>query len=220
MSVLTVYPNPVILSKTGAIHNRGTVTLKNVSTSKCLFKVFFDIDVFCGISPAMGEINPGESRELKFSFEDTTRGDENVSFDIKYVQVLPETTIEEEIKLSQAPEEWANTVQAVIRFSTHTEDALKTVALSLKSKPSLTQVVKRAENRNIDVEQREMLERKVTEKRNQRGQLKDKIAALEAQIESQKEEMVKIASTTKTDYNLLMVGLIILLGSIVLRLFL
>ena len=214
--ILSVEPNPVIVSKTGHIHNNGTVDIKNNGSNKCIFSVEFNTEIFCGISPACGELIPGESRTLKFSFEDTIRDNEELSFLVRFTSVSPTevTNLAEIVALSKT---WPNMVKCLIKFSTHAEDALRSVAFSIKSKPSLSQVLQRSERRDIDGEQREMLQRKIIEKKNQRNQLTTKIRNLEREIAREKANLQVLTSKADSNPHFVLIGIVLLIVAFIVK---
>ena len=216
---LILEPNPTILSRTGHIHNNGVITAKLTGAKKCLFSLEFDTEIFCGISPACGQIESGQTQKFRFSFEDTTRGDEELSFLIRFVCIELDTSPEKVSELMASPKEWPSYEKAVIKFSSHAEDALKAVAFSIKSKPSLTQVISRSESRDIDAEQREMLERKVVEKKAQREQLKRKIKALHSQIEDETKRLNNLVQKPDSESRLIYFGFILIIFALFLKIF-
>lgn len=216
---LIIEPNPTVISRTGHIHNTGTVTAKYTGQNKCLFSLEFDTEIFCSISPACGEIEGGKSREFKFSFEDTIRGNEELSFLIRYVSVENDANPDMEARLMSAPKEWQNSEKAVIKFSSHAEDALKAVAFSIKSKPSLAQVISRSESRDIDAEQREMLERKIVEKRAQREQLKRKVKNFHTMISDEEKSLKELMEKPNTESQMIYFGFFLVVFALFVKLF-
>lgn len=214
--MLTIEPNPVIVSRTGHIHNNGTVDIKNNGQNKNIFSVEFDTEIFCGISPAVGELVPGESRTLKFSFEDTIRENEELSFIVRYTSVSPneKTDISEIIATSK---NWPNTVKCVIKFSSHAEDALRSIAAVTKSKPTVQQVQARSQSRDISKEQLDMLKRKLNEKKNYNQQLKTKKTNLEKEIKQQQAQLKVLQSRTDSNPPYIFIGLALLLAAMFLK---
>ncbi|OHT12333.1 hypothetical protein TRFO_17925 [Tritrichomonas foetus] len=214
---LILEPNPLILSKTGRIHNKGTIELKNISKQTILFQLSFDPDVFCGISPACGELDKMASRSLTFLLEDTNRDLNELTFTIKYFIVPPDSTPDQITDIMMNQNSWKDTITATIKFSSHAEDAMKSVSSAFKTRNSLKKAIAREENNNLDEEERAMLERKIGDKEAQKAQLERKVESLRQQLEKKNEESVKFARNPTVEYNLVYIGIIILLLAILKR---
>jgi len=214
MNTIIIDPNPLILSRTGRVHNRGTIGIRNKGYQKCLFNILFDPEIFCRISPAAGEILPNSSKDLQFYFEDTTKGDEELSFLIRYTFV---PNVSEDSPNVPNPNDFKSSIKATIRFSSHAEDALKSISSSLKVKPSLNKAISHVEQRDILSEQREMYERKISSKNEQQQQLLQRIEILERNISHQKDEISELSKKPDTQNQLITVSLIVFFMSLLIR---
>ena len=142
-----------------------------------------------------------------------------LSFLIRYVCVENGISPEQQAQLMTSSKEWPSYEKAVIKFSSHAEDALKAVSFQIKSKPTLTQVLSRSESRDIDAEEREMLERKVVEKKAKREQLKRKIKALNGQIEDENKRLKTLLQKPDTESWLIYFGFILVIFALFVKLF-
>lgn len=202
-------PNPLILSKSESNFYKGVVTLTNTSEKLLLFTVFFDANLFCGISPACGEIEPQQSIKLTSLFDKIPNTDEEVTFMVRYTLVRPTIDPNTKTELMLNPTDWAGKLQSNIRFSSHAEDALNSFSHIMKDRPSFSQAVKKSSSRNFEQGQKDSIVKKLIEKQQQKQILQEKINNLRTQIEECDRKMSTLVIPHINGSNLLMVGFIV-----------
>lgn len=168
-----------------------------------LFKLSFDPEYFCGISPACGEIEPGNSRQLKFTLEEAIQQEE-VSFLVKFISLASETSPDTIADLMMNQSQWKDTIKSVIKFSTHAEDALAKFLSMRKNRSTLNEAIERQENQNLLEEQKVMLERKISEKQEQKIQLQSQVEHLIKQRDQQLEQ-IKILKAQSEKPNIVII---------------
>lgn len=213
---LILEPNPTIISKTGPVSNKGTASLKNRSNQLILFQVFFDPEVFSGISPACGELEPGASRTLSFFFEDVSQNLNEISFNVKYT-LVPKNSSDKIADMMLNSSSWENSLTGSIHFSSHAEDAMKSISSSFKSKQSLKKAIERGEASNMKRQHLEMLEKKISEKEATLIQLQNKVQSLQQLLDQKKEESKKLNIDNTLQYNFIYFGFIVLFLAILKR---
>lgn len=216
ISALVLEPNPVIISKTGPVSNKGTVSLKNRSNQLVLFQVYFDPEIFSGISPACGELESGGLRTLSFFFEDINQNLNEISFTVKYC-LVPKNSPNKVADMMLNSMSWDNSLIGTIRFSSHAEDAMKSISSSFKSKKSLKKAIERSDLSNINAQKKEMLEKTISEKEATILQLQDKAKSLRELLEQKKKESKELNVDNTVEYNFIYFGFIILFLAILKR---
>ena len=169
--MLEISPNPCIIVRKDHIKHTGTITAKNSGNNPILFKIDIDGDVFCGISPTIGEIKPGESRTINYIFEDPSMKMPKTSFQIKYCST-PEALLDDTCQ-------WDNFLDVVIRFATHAEEALINAKTAINAGKSLSEAYAKSNVQNHDVEMAQLYDRRISSKESQNKKLRETISALE-----------------------------------------
>ena len=124
INALVLEPNPTIISKTGPVSNKGTASLKNRSDQLVLFQVFFDPELFSGISPACGELEPGALRTLSFFFGDVSQKINEISFTVKYC-IVPKYSSNKVADMMLNSASWNDSLIGKIHFSSHAAHTIK-----------------------------------------------------------------------------------------------
>ena len=214
---LFLVPNPILLSKNAQNGNKGNVKLKS-SENKVLFQLSFDPEIFCGISPACGELESHSSRTLTFHLEETNVERSEISFIIKYCVIQPNTPPEKITEMMLDSAVMNESLTAVIKFSSHAEDAMKSISSAFKKKKSLKEAIKNDESRNIELEEIAMLEKKIAEKEQEKEELENKVKNIKVELELKENESKKLAMNPTFVNSFAYIGWIIFIFAILKRL--
>ena len=214
-----IYPNPLILSKIESSIIKGHVILKNPSDKLMLFTLSFDPELFCGISPACGEIEPNQSIQLILQFDNIHSSIEELSFIVHYTLVRPNIDQATKTELMFNSIDWNGNEKSIIRFSSHAEDALSSFSQLIKQRPSFSQAVMRSTSRNFEQGQKDSLVKTLLEKELQQNKLKEKINNLRNQINIFDHQYSTMGSPSNRSQILIFIGFIMFILSLIIRKF-
>lgn len=195
MSALLISPNPVSVSRaTDSAIIKGTVTMKNSGSRAIVFKLAFDSDDFCAISPACGELIPGAEQQLSLLIENTGNVRDVLEYSVRFVSAELGASQEDIQRLMMMNDhEWREQVVGRIHFSSHAEDAMLKWKASLKPrrKVDVDEVIERAPSMDIGEEQIKALEKSIAEKEQTEKGLR---AQLHERMETLKKETALLAT--------------------------
>lgn len=211
---LVLVPNPLCVPKSVACEDFLHIDLVNNTKNRIHFRAVFDDESFSLISPITGEVKPESEIRLKIRLEDIEFNDP-LYFDVYYLEILENFTLEQEKSLLALPEKWNDKIVSQIKFTESSKNNIQNVAFLLKSLPTLEQIIAREDNRDIDKERRELLERKADEKDAIIKKKQEELAKLQEMIKHEKEEIRKL--TDKQSYDLIWVGLAVFFFSFTIK---
>lgn len=211
---LVLVPNPLCVPKSVACEDFLYIDLVNNTKNRIHFRVVFDDESFSLISPITGEVKPESEIRLKIRLENIEFNDP-LYFDVYYLEILENFTLEQEKSLLALPEKWNDKIVSQIKFTESSKNNIQNVAFLLKSLPTLEQIIAREDNRDIDKERRELLERKADEKDAIIKKKQEELAKLQEMIKHEKEEIRKL--TDKQSYDLMWVGLAVFFFSFTIK---